>query len=110
MVIAALICAAPITTAESYLQNSRNPLSIAYNSQMPAENKLTDEAFLEMRWRCLSLAADLDRMDRAGASDVRLEKLREAIGVLLEHRSNRAERVQLIFTDHTPPPAYGKKV
>ena len=75
---------------------------------------LSEDAFLEMRWRCLSLAADLDRLDRAGSSsDARLLKLREAIGVLLDGRANRAERVQLIFTDHTPPdqtlsPPYGK--
>jgi len=26
-----------------------------------------DQYFLEMRWRCLSLAADLDRIERADA-------------------------------------------
>jgi hypothetical protein len=75
---------------------------------MSQSNKLSEDTFLEMRWRCLSLAADLDRADRAGASDPRLAKLREAIGVLLESKSNRAERVQLIFTDHTLPPPYVK--
>jgi hypothetical protein len=66
--------------------------------------------FLEMRWRCLSLAADLDRIERAegGAavlqSDPRLAKLREAIGVLTQHGANRAEQVQTIFSDKTPPP------
>jgi hypothetical protein len=77
---------------------------------MSQDKKLPDDAFLEMRWRCLSLAADLDRADRAGASDARLGKLREAITVLLDSMPNRAERVQLIFTDHTPPPPYGKNV
>jgi len=66
--------------------------------------------FLEMRWRCLSLAADLDRIERApgGASilatDPRLAQLREAIGVLTRGGPGRAEQVQTIFSDKTPPP------
>jgi hypothetical protein len=66
--------------------------------------------FLEMRWRCLSLAADLDRIERAegGAAvlqqDPRVAKLREAIGVLTQGGASRAEQVQTIFSDKTPPP------
>lgn len=69
-----------------------------------------EQTFLEMRWRCLSLAADLDRVERAegGAAvletDPRLQKLREAIGVLLAPGANRAEAVQNLFSDKTPPP------
>lgn len=69
-----------------------------------------DAYFLEMRWRCLSLAADLDRIERAKGggslieSDARLATLREAIGVLLES-GNRAERVQMLFSDRTPAPS-----
>ena len=69
-----------------------------------------EQYFLEMRWRCLSLAADLDRVERAPGgpalleSDPRLQKLRQAIGVLLEGRGNRAEQVQNVFSDKTPPP------
>ena len=69
-----------------------------------------EQYFLEMRWRCLSLAADLDRIERAEGgravleSDPRLKKLREAIGVLLGNQPNRAEQVQTIFSDKTPPP------
>jgi hypothetical protein len=72
--------------------------------------QMLDQFFFEMRWRCLSLAADLDRVERraGGAellrSDPRVAKLREAIAVLLEGRSNRAEQVQIIFSDKTPPP------
>jgi hypothetical protein len=62
-----------------------------------------DQTFLEMRWRCLSLAADLDRVSRLGsiqpANEPRLRKLREAIGVLLEEGVNRAERVQMIYSE-----------
>ena len=81
----------------------------------PDAKQLLDQYFLEMRWRCLSLAADLDRLQRAAGgadllkSDPRLANLRKAIAVLLESNVDRAERVQTIFTDHTPPPPYGKK-
>jgi hypothetical protein len=64
-----------------------------------------EQYFPEMRWRCLSLAADLDRIDRAGgAKDVRLDQLMQALTVLLSAESNRAGRVQMIFSDKTPPP------
>ena len=70
-----------------------------------------DVYFLEMRWRCLSLAADLDRVERAGGgsellqADPRVRKLRQAIAVLGSPGTDRAERVQNIFSDQTPPPA-----
>jgi len=70
-----------------------------------------EQYFLEMRWRCLSLAADLDRVERAAGgralidSEPRLQKLKQALSVLLEGRGNRAEQVQNIFSDKTPPPA-----
>jgi hypothetical protein len=69
-----------------------------------------DTYFFEMRWRCLSLAADLDRIERAAGgngvlqADSRVAKLREAIGVLLQGKANRAEQVQMIFSDKTPGP------
>lgn len=73
-------------------------------------SKVVDETFAEMRWRCLSLAADLDRIHRAGdggkvlGSDPRLAKLRQALQALLNSEPDRAERVQMIFSDLTPPP------
>ena len=80
------------------------------NDMAHARDTLND-TFLEMRWRCLSLAADLDRIERAEggkallSSDPRLTKLRNAINVLLQNNdSDRAERVQMIFSDMTPPP------
>jgi hypothetical protein len=69
-----------------------------------------DQYFFEMRWRCLSLAADLDRVERAPGgpallkSDPRLAQLREAIGLLTKATGNRAEQVQMVFSDRTPPP------
>jgi len=77
---------------------------------MRTAQETLDATFLEMRSRCLSLAADLDRVDRdVGASvvqaDPRLSKLRKAIDVLLSDAPGRAERVQTIFSDLTPPPS-----
>ncbi len=71
--------------------------------------QILDRYFLEMRWRCLSLAADLDRVQRGQGSDSvmadsRLQKLREAVKVLLEPGAGRAERVLMVFSDTTPPP------
>ena len=77
---------------------------------MRSANETLDQYFLEMRWRCLSLAADLDRIERAPGgqnlidSDARLQKLRDALGILSTVRGNRAEQVQLLFSDKTPPP------
>jgi len=61
-----------------------------------------------MRWRCVSLAADLDRLEKlAPASDhPRLAALKKAIPVLLDAQPNRAARVEMIFSDVTPPPNY----
>ena len=70
-----------------------------------------DATFLEMRWRCLSLAADLDRVQRARGgndllqSDPRVKTLRQAIRSLIEESPGRAERVQMLFSDPTPPPS-----
>ncbi len=62
-----------------------------------------DRQFLEMRWRCLSLAADLDRVE-AAAGDPRLETLRRALAVVSGPGPDRAERVQMIFSDLTAGP------
>jgi hypothetical protein len=72
---------------------------------MRNSKEILDQQFLEMRWRCLSLAADLDRLARApggaevAGSDPRLKRLSQAIAVLLEKSPNRAEQVQRIFSD-----------
>ncbi|HEV7301876.1 MAG TPA: hypothetical protein VGN72_21245 [Tepidisphaeraceae bacterium] len=74
--------------------------------------KILDQQFLEMRWRCLSLAADFDRIERAAggadviASDPRLANLREAMKQIATAggATSRAESVQTIFSDKTPPP------
>ena len=77
---------------------------------MPHSKDVLDQQFLEMRWRTLSLAADLDRISRGDngprtlKDDARLQKLRRALEVLMSDGVDRAERVQMIFSDMTPPP------
>jgi hypothetical protein len=72
---------------------------------------LLERQFLEMRWRALSLAADFDRIARAEggeqllSTDPRLKTLREALKLLTEPATNRAEKLQLLFSDLTPPSA-----
>jgi hypothetical protein len=78
---------------------------------MPDAKQVVESTFMEMRWRALSLAADMDRIERAegGAgvigADPRLKNLREALRVVAEGRGNRAEQVQMIFSDMSPAPA-----
>ena len=69
---------------------------------LPAAKAL-DAYFLELRCKLLDVAAILDRIGRGAAassvdSDPRLEKVREALEVLLDHSGGRAERVQQIFS------------
>ena len=57
--------------------------------------------FLDIRCKILDLAAALDRLDRAGGSvgdDPRMARIREAIDVVIDERSERAEHVQLVFS------------
>lgn len=71
-----------------------------------------DRQYHEMRWRILSLAADLDRLQRmAGGdallkSDGRLQRLRACIAELQSAEANRAERVQMILSDTSPDPRH----
>ena len=79
---------------------------------MASAKDILDHFFLEMRWRTLSLAADLDRVERGEQSatlfksDARLQKLHKAFELLAAQAGggNRAEQVQNIFSDKTPPP------
>ena len=74
---------------------------------MRTAKQTLDDQFLEMRWRCLSLAADLDRVQNLPggaellATDPRLRKLQRAISLLNDASSNRAEQVQMIFSDQS---------
>lgn len=73
--------------------------------------QILERQFLEMRWRCLSLAADLDRIQRCAGgaellvSDPRLRTFQSAIDILKQPDAGRAERVQMLFSDKSAPPA-----
>jgi len=67
---------------------------------------LLGEQFLEMRWRCLSLAADMDRLQRseggeAIGADAQIAQLRAALAIVCSADPNRAERLQMLFSDQT---------
>ena len=74
---------------------------------MRTAKETLDLQFLEMRWRCLSLAADLDRVQNAPGgtellqTDPRLQELHQALALLTQPKSNRAELVQMLFSDQT---------
>jgi hypothetical protein len=71
---------------------------------------LLDRQYHEMRWRILSLAADLDRLQRAAGGDAvlrndrRIANLQKCIDELRSPDPDRAERVQMILNDRTPDP------
>jgi hypothetical protein len=65
---------------------------------------LLDQLFLELRCRCLDLGAALDRIERAAESDSavndpRWEGITEALRILLRPGRDRAEQIQLLFSD-----------
>jgi hypothetical protein len=65
---------------------------------------ILDREFLEMRCRLIDLASSMDRIERgydAGevAADPRMQLLRDAVRVLGEGKQDRAERMQMHFSD-----------
>ncbi|HEY3242646.1 MAG TPA: hypothetical protein VGM03_04765 [Phycisphaerae bacterium] len=67
-----------------------------------------DRHYIEIRHRLLDLAAALDRIDRARepaaiSSDARLKRIRAALHILTNGGSDRAERVQLLFSEPYDP-------
>ena len=63
--------------------------------------EVLNREFLEIRCKILELAAAFDRLERADGSveeDPRMARLREALTMLLEQSSDRAEQVQMIFS------------
>ena len=69
---------------------------------MPLEaSTLLDQEYLQTRAMILSLAASLDRLQRAQGSvgqDPRIRNIEEALEVLMKKSDDRAETVQLIFS------------
>ncbi|MEX0717038.1 MAG: hypothetical protein WD066_10635 [Planctomycetaceae bacterium] len=63
-----------------------------------------DADFLEVRAKLLEVAASLDRIDRAVAAarvanDERLAGIAQSLAILADGRPDRAERIQLVFSD-----------
>ncbi|MGB6041702.1 MAG: hypothetical protein WBF93_00980 [Pirellulales bacterium] len=60
-----------------------------------------DRDFLEVRAKLVEVAAAFDRLNRASgdvAGDPRMDKIRQALQMLLESHSGLAEEIQLIFS------------
>jgi hypothetical protein len=67
-----------------------------------------EQNFLDIRCKLIELAAALDRIERADSADEvdadpRIEQIQEAIEVLGSRGFDRAERLQLIFSDQYDP-------
>ncbi|MEO2047235.1 MAG: hypothetical protein ABGX16_11760 [Pirellulales bacterium] len=72
------------------------------------QQQVMQREYLPVRAKILEIAAALDRIDRASAKSVTesktsesessREQLQQALGVLLQSESGRAERVQKIFS------------
>jgi hypothetical protein len=63
-----------------------------------------DRVYLEVRCKLLDVAAMLDRIERLdgdsiAADDPRLLQFREALAVLSREGTDRAERIQMLFSD-----------
>ena len=66
--------------------------------------QILDRQFLEMRCGLLDLAASFDRITRASGStdlsaDHRMQLLAEGLKIIASDSDNRAERLQLLFSD-----------
>jgi hypothetical protein len=67
-----------------------------------------DAHFLEARCKILDLAGILDRIGRGGGAaaiegDPRLDRIRQALEVLMDESPARAERIQQIFSQDYDP-------
>jgi len=97
---AAVFCSKQIAT---FLRES-----LMMSSPQPARQVL-DRHYLEMRSKILDLAASLDRIasavpDGTVGSDPRLAKINSGLQLLLQQDvSNRAEQVQMLFSDAYVP-------
>ena len=74
---------------------------------LPADRAL-DTFFLEARSKLLDIAAILDRIQRGQAAaeldgDSRLDKIRQALRILLEGGPASAERIQQVFSLNYDP-------
>jgi len=75
--------------------------------------QVLDRHYLEIRCGLLDLAATLDRVERSDGFDAvrrdpRLALIREAIDILASGGDDRAERIQMLFSDDYVP-AWNKR-
>lgn len=80
---------------------------------MPAPAPLTapavlDKVFLEVRAKLLEIGASLDRIERsdeadAALRDARMQQLRKGLEILLGRGFDRAEKIQMLFSDAYEP-------
>lgn len=70
------------------------------------QEDLLDLQFIEVRHQLLDVAAFLDRIERAegAGNDFRLSALQEALPVLLESNSGRAQRILEVLSDRSSEP------
>lgn len=60
---------------------------------------VVDREYLELRAKVLEIAASFDRINRAtGKPDSRLEKIHAGISILSDSESDKAKRVQELFS------------
>lgn len=69
---------------------------------------VAEQTFLEIRARILEIGAALDRIERAEgadelAGDIRMAQIRESLAALEATGTDRAERIQMIFSDPYQP-------
>lgn len=77
------------------------------NTKLTARQYL-DRDFLEIRCRLLDIAAAMDRIGRASGAesvvrDERAQKIMDALRLLVDGQPDRAERIQLLFSDRCEP-------
>jgi hypothetical protein len=106
----AFISKKPGLPPPAIVDSIRRRTLLCYNYHMLNASQTLDRYYLEMRGKCLALAADHDRVARADGgpamlvSDPRLKKLNAALAVLTDGKADKAERVQLVFSDRTVGP------
>lgn len=64
-----------------------------------------ETTFLQTRAKLLEVAATLDRLDRSDGrdevtADSRMAQIRQAVTIIQSEGSNRAEQIQLLFSDN----------
>jgi len=70
----------------------------------PTAAELLERQYLTMRCGILDLAAEFDRLERSDgfsalSSDERLELLAKGLEIVASSGTDRAERIQLLFSD-----------